>query len=157
MQYMQSFVRYARVLIHSMDSTYENHGPQPNFRMEMAIFYVIYFIVFPFFFINIFVALIIITFQEQGTNELIDHELDKNQVQISAIFKNKFVKALLKTRTSLISDTRVLEQHGSCTRAALQSCYTQTHTHTHTRTHTDVRTQPLDTISRLARLLAAAG
>jgi len=48
--------------------------------MEMAIFYVIYFIVFPFFFINIFVALIIITFQEQGANELIDHELDKNQV-----------------------------------------------------------------------------
>ena len=69
-----------RVLIHSMDSTYENQGPQPNFRMEMAIFYVIYFVVFPFFFINIFVALIIITFQEQGTNELIDHEIDKNQV-----------------------------------------------------------------------------
>ena len=64
-----------------MDSTYENQGPQPNFRMEMAIFYVIYFIVFPFFFINIFVALIIITFQEQGANELIDHELDKNQVK----------------------------------------------------------------------------
>jgi len=72
---------YFRVLIHSMDSTYENQGPQPNFRMEMAIFYVIYFIVFPFFFINIFVALIIITFQEQGANELIDHELDKNQVK----------------------------------------------------------------------------
>ena len=69
-----------RVLIHSMDSTYENQGPQPNYRMEMALFYVIYFIVFPFFFINIFVALIIITFQEQGANELIDHELDKNQV-----------------------------------------------------------------------------
>jgi len=48
--------------------------------MEMAIFYVVYFIVFPFFFINIFVALIIITFQEQGENELVDHELDKNQV-----------------------------------------------------------------------------
>ena len=73
-------MRCVRVLIHSMDSTYENQGPQPNFRMEMALFYVIYFIVFPFFFINIFVALIIITFQEQGANELIDHELDKNQV-----------------------------------------------------------------------------
>jgi len=55
--------------------------------MEMAIFYVIYFIVFPFFFINIFVALIIITFQEQGANELIDHELDKNQVVLSAIYE----------------------------------------------------------------------
>lgn len=48
--------------------------------MEMALFYVVCFIVFPFFFINIFVALIIITFQEQGENELVDHELDKNQV-----------------------------------------------------------------------------
>jgi len=49
--------------------------------MEMAIFYVVYFVVFPFFFINIFVALIIITFQEQGENELIDQDLDKNQVR----------------------------------------------------------------------------
>ncbi|ELU14542.1 hypothetical protein CAPTEDRAFT_3624 [Capitella teleta] len=47
--------------------------------MEMAVFYVVYFVVFPFFFINIFVALIIITFQEQGENELIDQDLDKNQ------------------------------------------------------------------------------
>jgi len=69
-----------RVLQHSIDSTYENRGPQPGFRMDMAIFYIVYFIVFPFFFINIFVALIIITFQEQGENELVDHELDKNQV-----------------------------------------------------------------------------
>jgi len=63
-----------------MDATIEDHGPQPGYRMEMAIFYVVYFIVFPFFFVNIFVALIIITFQEQGENELVDHELDKNQV-----------------------------------------------------------------------------
>ena len=63
-----------------MDSTTEDEGPKPGSRMEMAIFYIVYFIVFPFFFINIFVALIIITFQEQGENELEDHELDKNQV-----------------------------------------------------------------------------
>jgi len=63
-----------------MDATIEDHGPQPGYRMEMAIFYIVYFIVFPFFFVNIFVALIIITFQEQGENELVDHELDKNQV-----------------------------------------------------------------------------
>ena len=63
-----------------MDATFEDQGPSPDYRMEMAIFYVVYFIVFPFFFINIFVALIIITFQEQGENELIDQDLDKNQV-----------------------------------------------------------------------------
>lgn len=46
----------------------------------MSIFYIVYFVVFPFFFVNIFVALIIITFQEQGEAELQDGEIDKNQV-----------------------------------------------------------------------------
>lgn len=63
-----------------MDSTDADMGPQSGNRMEMALFYVAFFIVFPFFFVNIFVALIIITFQEQGDNELIDQDLDKNQV-----------------------------------------------------------------------------
>nr|AAO83841.1 voltage-dependent non-L-type calcium channel alpha-1 subunit isoform A [Lymnaea stagnalis] len=69
------------VLKHSMDSTYEDRGPKPVYRMEMSLFYVVFFIVFPFFFVNIFVALIIITFQEQGENELMDQEMDKNQKQ----------------------------------------------------------------------------
>ncbi len=43
-------------------------------------FYVVYFIVFPFFFVNIFVALIIITFQDQGQKELEEAEINKNQV-----------------------------------------------------------------------------
>ncbi|KAH9397655.1 hypothetical protein TYRP_003978, partial [Tyrophagus putrescentiae] len=67
------------VLQHSMDTSYEGHGPLPRFRIELSIFYVIFFIVFPFFFVNIFVALIIITFQEQGEKELEEGELDKNQ------------------------------------------------------------------------------
>lgn len=62
-----------------MDTSYEGHGPLPRFRIELSIFYVIFFIVFPFFFVNIFVALIIITFQEQGEKELEEGELDKNQ------------------------------------------------------------------------------
>lgn len=69
-----------RVLQHSMAATYEDRGPIQNFRIEMSIFYIVYFIVFPFFFVNIFVALIIITFQEQGEAELQDGEIDKNQV-----------------------------------------------------------------------------
>ena len=44
----------------------------------MAIFYIVYFVVFPFFFINIFVALIIVTFNELGEAELQD-DMDKNQ------------------------------------------------------------------------------
>lgn len=63
-----------------MAATYEDKGPIQNFRIEMSIFYIVYFVVFPFFFVNIFVALIIITFQEQGEAELQDGEIDKNQV-----------------------------------------------------------------------------
>lgn len=48
--------------------------------MEMSIFYVVYFVVFPFFFVNIFVALIIITFQEQGDKMMEDYSLEKNEV-----------------------------------------------------------------------------
>ncbi|XP_060591923.1 voltage-dependent calcium channel type A subunit alpha-1-like isoform X8 [Ruditapes philippinarum] len=69
------------VLKNSMDSTFVDQGPQPNYHMEMAVFYVVFFIVFPFFFVNIFVALIIITFQEQGESDLGDQDLDKNQKQ----------------------------------------------------------------------------
>ncbi|KAG8231648.1 hypothetical protein J437_LFUL011490 [Ladona fulva] len=70
---------WPQVLQNSMAATYEDEGPLQNFRIEMSIFYVVYFVVFPFFFVNIFVALIIITFQEQGEAELQDGEIDKNQ------------------------------------------------------------------------------
>lgn len=63
-----------------MAASFEDQGPIPYYRMEMAIFYIVYFIVFPFFFVNIFVALIIITFQEQGEAELEEGGIDKNQV-----------------------------------------------------------------------------
>ena len=68
------------VLEQSMAATFEDQGPISLFRTEMSIFYIVYFIVFPFFFVNIFVALIIITFQEQGESELEEAEIDKNQV-----------------------------------------------------------------------------
>ena len=60
-----------------MGATFENQGPDPLFRTEMSIFYIVFFIVFPFFFVNIFVALIIITFQEQGEAELQDGEIEQ--------------------------------------------------------------------------------
>ncbi|XP_034096054.1 voltage-dependent N-type calcium channel subunit alpha-1B-like isoform X2 [Gymnodraco acuticeps] len=67
------------VLKHSVDATYEDKGPSPGFRMETSIFYVVYFVVFPFFFVNIFVALIIITFQEQGDKAMSECSLEKNE------------------------------------------------------------------------------
>ncbi|CAJ0597796.1 unnamed protein product [Cylicocyclus nassatus] len=65
----------------SMDATYKDQGPSPFYHAEVALFYVMFFIVFPFFFVNIFVALIVITFQEQGEIELAEGDLDKNQKQ----------------------------------------------------------------------------
>lgn len=81
-----------------MDSTSDDMGPKPGYRMEMAIYYVVFFIVFPFFFVNIFVALIIITFQEQGENELVDQDLDKNQVKYKTIYnyKKRIIKYKIK-------------------------------------------------------------
>uniref|UniRef100_A0A087XR77 Voltage-dependent P/Q-type calcium channel subunit alpha-1A n=1 Tax=Poecilia formosa TaxID=48698 RepID=A0A087XR77_POEFO len=70
---------WPQVLKHSVDSTYEDQGPSPGYRMETSIFYVVYFVVFPFFFVNIFVALIIITFQEQGDKMMEDYSLEKNE------------------------------------------------------------------------------
>lgn len=60
--------------------TEEDRGPSRSNRMEMSIFYVVYFVVFPFFFVNIFVALIIITFQEQGDKMMEECSLEKNEV-----------------------------------------------------------------------------
>ena len=77
-------------------------GPQSGNRMEMALFYVAFFIVFPFFFVNIFVALIIITFQEQGDNELIDQDLDKNQVSRPPIPARPFPAPTPHLPTSLL-------------------------------------------------------
>ncbi|XP_068174884.1 voltage-dependent R-type calcium channel subunit alpha-1E [Antennarius striatus] len=70
---------WPQVLQHSVDVTEENRGPSHSNRMEMSIFYVIYFVVFPFFFVNIFVALIIITFQEQGDKMMEECSLEKNE------------------------------------------------------------------------------
>ena len=77
---IDSFQGWPVVLQQSMAVTYEDQAPIPLYRIEMSIFYIVYFIVFPFFFVNIFVALIIITFQEQGEAELQEAEIDKNQV-----------------------------------------------------------------------------
>ena len=68
------------VLWNSIKSTYENQGPQPGFRKEVSFFYIVFFIVFPFFFVNIFVAFIIITFQEEGDKAMSNCSLEKNEV-----------------------------------------------------------------------------
>uniref|UniRef100_A0A8C9X0N0 Calcium voltage-gated channel subunit alpha1 E n=1 Tax=Sander lucioperca TaxID=283035 RepID=A0A8C9X0N0_SANLU len=70
---------WPQVLQHSTDVTEDSMGPSRGNRMEMSVFYVVYFVVFPFFFVNIFVALIIITFQEQGDKMIQECTLEKNE------------------------------------------------------------------------------
>eukprot|EP00794_Sanderia_malayensis_P016877 gene16877-18582_t len=62
-----------------IDSTTVDRGPLLDNRIHMSLFYVSFVVVFSFFFLNIFVALIIVTFQERGEKELAGCELTKNQ------------------------------------------------------------------------------
>ena len=88
---------YSSILQDSMASTYVDEGPLPWYRVEMSIFYIVFFVVFPFFFVNIFVALIIVTFNELGEAELQD-DMDKNQVKLLLKFSLKSILIILDKR-----------------------------------------------------------
>ena len=64
----------------SIDATGVDQGPIPDNNIFLCLYYVFFVVIFSFFFLNIFVALIIVTFQEQGEREIIGSELNKNQV-----------------------------------------------------------------------------
>lgn len=67
-------------MYHTIDATELNMGPILNNNIHMSIFYVCFVVMFSFFFINIFVALIIVTFQESGERNIVPCGLDRNQV-----------------------------------------------------------------------------
>ena len=60
-------------------------GPIRDYKIHMSIYYVCFVVVFAFFFINIFVALIIVTFQESGERNIQASDLDRNQVKPSSM------------------------------------------------------------------------
>lgn len=64
----------------AIDTNAEDTGPIYNYRVEIAMFFIIYIILIAFFMMNIFVGFVIVTFQEQGESEYKNCELDKNQV-----------------------------------------------------------------------------
>ena len=61
----------------SIHATNKDEGPIKYYRMGVAAYYIIFNVIFPFFFVNIFVALVIITFQEGDENQD-DSLLEKN-------------------------------------------------------------------------------
>ena len=67
-------------MYHTVDATKEDQGPIKDYQVQMSLYYVCFVVVFSFFFLNMFVALIIVTFQEQGEKEMDGCELDRNQV-----------------------------------------------------------------------------
>lgn len=69
-----------RILYKAIDTHTEDMGPIYNYRMGIAIYFIVYLILIAFFMMNIFVGFVIVTFQEQGETEYKNCELDKNQV-----------------------------------------------------------------------------
>ncbi|XP_048580456.1 voltage-dependent N-type calcium channel subunit alpha-1B isoform X2 [Nematostella vectensis] len=66
-------------MYHTVDATHVDRGPRRDNNIQMSIYMVCIVVIFSFFFLNIFVALIIVTFQEQGEKEMVGCELDRNQ------------------------------------------------------------------------------
>ncbi|XP_067387893.1 voltage-dependent L-type calcium channel subunit alpha-1S isoform X2 [Emydura macquarii macquarii] len=78
---VSTFEGWPQLLYRAIDTHTENMGPIYNYRVEIAIFFIIYIILIAFFMMNIFVGFVIVTFQEQGESEYKNCELDKNQRQ----------------------------------------------------------------------------
>ncbi|XP_067324071.1 voltage-dependent L-type calcium channel subunit alpha-1S isoform X2 [Anolis sagrei] len=78
---VSTFEGWPKLLYIAIDTHTEDMGPIYNYRMGIAIFFIIYIILIAFFMMNIFVGFVIVTFQEQGETEYKDCELDKNQRQ----------------------------------------------------------------------------
>ncbi|NWJ06356.1 CAC1S protein, partial [Crypturellus undulatus] len=78
---VSTFEGWPQLLYKAIDTNAEDTGPIYNYRVEIAMFFIIYIILIAFFMMNIFVGFVIVTFQEQGESEYKNCELDKNQRQ----------------------------------------------------------------------------
>ncbi|XP_074833425.1 voltage-dependent L-type calcium channel subunit alpha-1S [Carettochelys insculpta] len=78
---VSTFEGWPQLLYKAIDTHTEDMGPIYNYRVGIAIFFIVYIILIAFFMMNIFVGFVIVTFQEQGESEYKNCELDKNQRQ----------------------------------------------------------------------------
>ncbi|XP_069731821.1 voltage-dependent L-type calcium channel subunit alpha-1S [Phaenicophaeus curvirostris] len=78
---VSTFEGWPELLYKAIDTNAEDRGPIYNYRVEIAMFFIIYIILIAFFMMNIFVGFVIVTFQEQGESEYKNCELNKNQRQ----------------------------------------------------------------------------
>ena len=66
-----------------IDSQDENQGPILNNKIWISIYFIVFVVIFSFFFINVFVGLIILTFQNLNTDATA--ELDRNTVSFGIL------------------------------------------------------------------------
>ncbi|XP_060087546.1 LOW QUALITY PROTEIN: voltage-dependent L-type calcium channel subunit alpha-1S [Heteronotia binoei] len=78
---VSTFEGWPKLLYKAIDTHSEDMGPIYNYRMGIAIYFIVYLILIAFFMMNIFVGFVIVTFQEQGETEYKNCELNKNQRQ----------------------------------------------------------------------------
>ncbi|XP_077190370.1 voltage-dependent L-type calcium channel subunit alpha-1S isoform X1 [Paroedura picta] len=78
---VSTFEGWPQLLYRAIDTHSEDMGPIYNYRMGIAIYFIVYLILIAFFMMNIFVGFVIVTFQEQGETEYKNCELNKNQRQ----------------------------------------------------------------------------
>ena len=65
----------------SIETTEPDMGPLKENRYDFSLFYIVFTVVFPFFFVNVFIAFVILTFQDEGDAKLAeDCSLEKNAI-----------------------------------------------------------------------------
>ena len=69
----------------------KDYGPKRESRYDFAIYYIVYTIVFPFFFVNVFIAFVILTFQGEGDAQL-ELECSLGQFSVSSNFNGFLTK-----------------------------------------------------------------
>ena len=74
----------------AIDSTNVNENSLINSKIYVAIYFVTFIVLFTFMIINIYIALIILTFQKQGQKQ-IQAGLDRNQVNTYYFLLNKII------------------------------------------------------------------
>ena len=87
-------LNYTKILLNKNKKDY---GPKRESRYDFAIYYIVYTIVFPFFFVNVFIAFVILTFQGEGDAQL-ELECSLGQFSVSSNFNGFLTKlSLMKT------------------------------------------------------------
>ena len=117
-------------MIAATQITEQGGGSIPGNAMQMSIYFVVYIIVIPFFFLKLFIALIIVTFQEEGEEELEKFNIDENQVNTQT---HGLIHTRVRTYTHKYSYTH---KHTNAHKHTCMHIYIRTYVYIHTLART---------------------